>query len=109
LLYEKKILFLITITTFTNVSYASFPVVEKVSNQTTGSPDLFAMEGTTLIIWSIVVFTLFFLTILNFLKNGWRRRPWWLYLWTIGVGYFTISLGFNLFWRGLTVLLFGSS
>ena len=106
---KKIILFLITITTFTNVSYASFPVVEKVSNQTTGSPDLLGMEGTTLIIWSIVVFTLFFLTILNFLKNGWMRRPWWLYLWTIGVGYFTISLGMNLLWRVLTVLLFASS
>ena len=34
--YMKRIiLLLITITTFTNVSYASFPVVEKVSFQTT--------------------------------------------------------------------------
>ena len=34
--YMKRIIFLlITITTFTNVSYASFPVVEKVSFQTT--------------------------------------------------------------------------
>ena len=32
---KKMILLLITITTFTNVSYASFPVVEKVSFQTT--------------------------------------------------------------------------
>ena len=106
---KKIILFLITITTFTNVSFASFPVVEKFSTQTTGSPDLLGMEGTTLIIWSIVVFTLFFLTILNFLKNGWMRRPWWLYLWTIVVGYYTISLGMNLLWRVLTVLLFGFS
>lgn len=34
--YMKRIIFLlITITTFTNVSYASFPVVDKVSFQTT--------------------------------------------------------------------------
>jgi hypothetical protein len=32
---KRIILLLITITTFTNVSYASFPVVEKVSFQTT--------------------------------------------------------------------------
>ena len=32
---QRIILLLITITTFTNVSYASFPVVEKVSFQTT--------------------------------------------------------------------------
>ena len=34
---KKIILFLITITTFTNVSYASFPVVEKVSDLATGT------------------------------------------------------------------------
>ena len=106
---KKIILFLITITTFTNVSYASFPVVEKVSDQTTGSPDLFGMEGTTLIIWSIVVFTLFCLTILNF-RKCWRSKYRLLFIiWAIVVGYFTISLGMNLLWRGLTVLLFGSS
>ena len=106
---KKIILFLITITTFTNVSYASFPVVEKVSDQTTGSPDLFGMEGTTLIIWSIVVFLLLIVTILNFRKY-WKskyRLPF--IIWAIVVGYFTVSLGMNLFWRGLTVLLFGSS
>jgi len=76
---KKIILFLITITTFKNVSYASFPVVEKVSYQTTGSmtdplfPISFYISG-------IVVFILFSLTILNFLKNGWRSRPWWIYL-----------------------------
>ena len=57
---KKIILFLITTTTFTNVSYASFPVVEKVSNQTTGSNvPLYLMGYPTLIIWTIVVFTLY--------------------------------------------------
>ena len=71
---KKIILFLITITTFTNVSYASFPVVEKVSNQTTGSNGpLFEMEGNTLIIWIIVVFILFVFTLLNFRKY-WKSK-----------------------------------
>ena len=55
---KKIILFLITITTFTNVSYASFPVVEKVSNQTTGSNVpiwLQLMTVSDLIILTIVV------------------------------------------------------
>ena len=76
----KRIIFLlITITTFTNVSYASFPVVEKVSYQPTGSmtdplfPISFYISG-------IVSFILLSLTMLNFLKNGFRRRQWWLYL-----------------------------
>ena len=76
---KKIILFLITIITFTNVNYASFPVVEKVSDQTTGSmtdplfPTIFYILG-------IVAFILFCFTILNFLKNGFSRRQWWIYL-----------------------------
>ena len=93
------ILLLITITTFTNVSYASFPVVEKVSNQTTGLNGSLLEMGvpTTLIIWTIVVFPLLvFLsqysrtrltnTFKYFQIFGWRVKvravqgPWWLIL-----------------------------
>ena len=96
---KKIILFLITITTFTNVSYASFPVVEKVSNQTTGSNGSLLEMGvpTPLIIWTIVVFLLLvFLSqysrtrLTNTFKYfhifGWRVKvravqgPWWLIL-----------------------------
>ena len=92
---KKTILFLITTTTFTNVSFASFPVVEKVSDQTTGS--MIDPIFLTLIIWTIVVFTLLvFLTqysrtrLTNTFKYfqifGWRVKvrsvqgPWWLIL-----------------------------
>ena len=54
----KKLLLLFTLTTITNVSYASFPVVEKVSNQTTGSNVplwLQLMTVSDLIILTIVV------------------------------------------------------
>ena len=98
---KKIILFLIIITTFTNVSYASFPVVEKVSYQTTGSmsdplfPISFYISG-------IVVFILFSLTILNFLKNGWRSRPWWLYLSSIILfTYFAFWFVAPLLWMAL--------
>ena len=76
---KKIILFLITITTFINVNYASFPFVEKVSDQTTGSmtDPLFP---TSFYILGIVAFILFCFTILNFLKNGFIRRQWWIYL-----------------------------
>ena len=71
---KKIILFLITITTFTNVSYASFPVVEKVSNQTTGSNVplwLQLMTVSDLIILTIVVSTL--LVFLGFLLKMKQR------------------------------------
>ena len=71
---KKIILFLITITTFTNVSYASFPVVEKVSYKTTGSmtDPLFSIS---FYISSIVVFILLIVTILNFRKY-WKSMYW---------------------------------
>jgi hypothetical protein len=75
-----KNIFLILVTFFTfNICFASFPVVEKVSDQNTGSmtDPLFS---TSFYILGIVAFILFCFTILNFLKNGFRRRQWWLYL-----------------------------
>ena len=71
---KKIILFLITITIFTNVSYASFPIIEKVSNQTTGSNVplwLQLMTVSDLIILTIVVSTL--LVFLGFLLKMKQR------------------------------------
>ena len=119
---KKIILFLMTIITFTNVSYASFPVIEKVSNQTTGSNvPLYMMGIPTLIIWTIVVFTLYgFLfaylrTNKDFLKNpfklfqlsGWRRGPWlWpLYLLALSLMVFSGFLMMILMWRGLGCMI----
>ena len=75
---KKMILLLITITTFTNVSYASFPVVEIVSYKTGSMTD--PLFPISFYISGIVSFILLSLTMLNFLKNGFRRRQWWLYL-----------------------------
>ena len=102
---KKIILFLITITTFTNVSYASFPIVEKVSNQTTGSngPILY-MPVITLIIWTIVVFTL--LVLLNVLfankkrTGGWRRK-----LLESILGIFAVILMIIWIWIGLGCII----
>ena len=98
---KKIILFLITITTFTNVSYASFPVVEKVSNPLYDLPSL--------IIWTIVVFTL--LVLLNVLfankkrTGGWRRKPWPLYLFATGLGVVAGILMIIWMWRGLGCMI----
>jgi len=102
---RKLLLLLVTLITFTNVSYASFPVVEKVSDQTTGSmtdPGLSYhfpyYANIWFYIWGIgVCILLFFLyknlrpdytpskTMNPFIQikemfSGWRRAPWWLYL-----------------------------
>ena len=97
---KKTILFLITTTTFTDVSFASFPVVEKVSDQTTGSmtdPGLSSVfpyyANIWFYIWGIGVFILLIFLVKNlrisgfreknpfkYLFSGWRRAPWWLYL-----------------------------
>ena len=57
---KRIILLLITITTFTNISYASFPVVEKVSFQTTEQtePSLESITNNRLgILSNCVIFT----------------------------------------------------
>jgi hypothetical protein len=102
---KRIILLLITIITFTNVSYASFPVVEKVSDQTTvsmtdqGLSSHFPYYANIwFYIWGIGVFILLFFFYKNLrpdytlsktknifihikeMFSGWRRAPWWLYL-----------------------------
>ncbi|MDG2059729.1 MAG: hypothetical protein P8J34_06220 [Flavobacteriales bacterium] len=97
---RKLLLLLVTLITFTNVSYASFPVVEKVSDQTTGSmtdPGLSSVfpyyANIWFYIWGIGVFILLIFLVKNlrisgfreknpfkYLFSGWRRAPWWLYL-----------------------------
>ena len=97
---RKLLLLLVTLITFTNVSYASFPVVEKVSDQTTGSmtdPGLSYhfpyYANIWFYIWGIGVFILLIFLVKNlrisgfreknpfkYLFSGWRRAPWWLYL-----------------------------
>ena len=102
---KKIILFLITITTFTNVSCASFPVVEKVSNQTTGSmtDPLFSISFYIL---GILAFILLCLTIINFLINGFRRRQCWLYLSSsISLIYFAFWFVAPLLWMALYFLI----
>ncbi len=103
---KKTILFLITITTLTNVSYASFPVVEKVSNQTTETVINCNQRGTfdpDLIIWTIVVFPL--LVLLGFLLKMKRRTggrgqmllkilAWPLYLLSIPLVIIWMFIGF---------------
>lgn len=81
-------------------SFASFPVVEKVSDQTTGSmtdPGLSSVfpyyANIWFYIWGIGVFILLIFLVKNlrisgfreknpfkYLFSGWRRAPWWLYL-----------------------------
>ena len=119
---KKIILFLMTIITFTNVSYASFPVIEKVSNQTTESNvPLYLMGNSTLLIWTIVGFTLYGFLFLylrtnkDFLKNpfklfqlsGWRRGPWlWpLYLLALSLMVFSGYLMMIWMWRGLGCMI----
>jgi hypothetical protein len=119
---RKLLLLLVTLITFTNVSYASFPVVEKISDQTIGSNGpLLEMGGITLIIWTIVAFTLLTFLIVYLRTNrvtnpfelfqisGWRRGPWlWpLYLLALGLLVVAGNLMMNLMWRGLGFLLFG--
>jgi hypothetical protein len=103
-------------------SFASFPVVEEVSNQTIGSNGpLLEMGGITLIIWTIVVFTLL-VFLLQYLRtsdfretnpfkyfqiSGWRRGPWlWtLYLLVLGLLVVAGSLMMILMWRGLGCMI----
>jgi hypothetical protein len=103
---KKTILFLITITTLTNVSYASFPVVEKVSNQTTETVINCNQRGTfdpDLILWTIIVFPL--LVLFGFLLKMKRRTggrgqmllkilAWTLYLLSIPLVIIWMFIGF---------------
>jgi hypothetical protein len=100
----KRFVFIILLM-ISKSSFASFPVVEKVSDQTTGSmtdPGLSSefpyYANIWFYIWGIgVCILLFFLyknlrpdytpskTMNPFIKikemfSGWRRAPWWLYL-----------------------------
>ena len=99
---KKMILLLITITIFTNVSYASFPVVEKVSNQTTGS--MIDPLFIKLIIWAVVgVPIVWFLRVvfkMNQRSVGWRRK----FLDSI-LGIFAVILMIIWIWIGLGCII----
>ena len=95
----KRFIFIILLM-ISKSSFASFPVVEKVSDQTTGSmtdPGLSShfpyYANIWFYIWGIGVFILLFFLVKNlrisgfreknpfkYLFSGWRRAPWWLYL-----------------------------
>jgi len=95
----KRFIFIILIM-ISKSSFASFPVVEKVSDQTTGSmtdPGLSYhfpyYANIWFYIWGIGVFILLIFLVKNlrisgfreknpfkYLFSGWRRAPWWLYL-----------------------------
>ena len=95
-----KRFFLIILLMISKSSFASFPVVEKVSDQTTGSmtdPGLSSVfpyyANIWFYIWGIGVFILLIFLVKNlrisgfreknpfkYLFSGWRRAPWWLYL-----------------------------
>jgi len=122
---RKLLLLLVTLITFTNVSYASFPVVEKVSDQTTGSmtdPGLSSVfpyyANIWFYIWGIGVFILLIFLVKNlrisgfreknpfkYLFSGWRRAPWWLYLSLIlvyiAVSWWSFLFAMPLLWMAL--------
>ena len=122
---RKLLLLLVTLITFTNVSYASFPVVEKVSDQTTGSmtdPGLSShfpyYANIWFYIWGIGVFILLIFLVKNlrisgfreknpfkYLFSGWRRAPWWLYLSLIlvyiAVSWWSFLFAMPLLWMAL--------
>ena len=122
---RKLLLLLVTLITFTNVSYASFPVVEKVSDQTTGSmtdPGLSYhfpyYANIWFYIWGIGVFILLIFLVKNlrisgfreknpfkYLFSGWRRAPWWLYLSLIlvyiAVSWWSFLFAMPLLWMAL--------
>ena len=95
----KRFIFIILLM-ISKSSFASFPVVEKVSDQTTGSmtdPGLSSYfpyyANIWFYIWGIGAFILLFFLVKNlrisgfreknpfkYLFSGWRRAPWWLYL-----------------------------
>ena len=95
----KRFVFIILLM-ISKSSFASFPVVEKVSDQTTGSmtdPGLSShfpyYANIWFYIWGIGVFILLIFLVKNlrisgfreknpfkYLFSGWRRAPWWLYL-----------------------------
>jgi len=101
----KRFVFIILLM-ISKSSFASFPVVEKVSDQTTGSmtdPGLSSVfpyyANIWFYIWGIGVFILLFflyknlrpdytpsktknpfIQIKEMFSEGWRRAPWWLYL-----------------------------
>ena len=119
---KKIILFLITTTTFTNVSFASFPVVEKVSYKTTGSmtdplfPSSFYISG--IVVFILLVFLAQYSksrltkTFKYFQIFGWRVKvrvlqgPWWLILSSLVLSlYFIIFFVLPLLWMALYFLI----
>ena len=108
-------------------SFASFPVVEKVSDQTTGSmtdPGLSShfpyYANIWFYIWGIGAFILLFFLVKNlrisgfreknpfkYLFSGWRRAPWWLYLSLILVyiafTWWSVLLVLPLLWMALYI------
>ena len=97
----KRVVFIILLF-ISKSSFASFPVVEKVSDQTTRSmkDPLFPYYANIwFYIWGVSVFILLFflyknlrpdytpsktknpfIQIKEMFSEGWRRAPWWLYL-----------------------------
>jgi len=122
---KKFILILLILVS--KLSFASFPVVEKVSDQTTGSmtdPGLSShfpyYANIWFYIWGIGVFILLFFLVKNlrisgfreknpfkYLFSGWRRAPWWLYLSLILVyiafTWWSVLLVLPLLWMALYI------
>jgi len=128
---KKFILILLILVS--KLSFASFPVVEKVSDQTTGSmtdPGLSSefpyYANIWFYIWGIGVFILLIFLLKNlrisgfreknpfkYLFSGWRRAPWWLYLSLILVyiafTLWSVYLVMPLLWMALYLLLIKGS
>ena len=124
---KKFILILLILVS--KLSFASFPVVEKVSDQTTGSmtdPGLSShfpyYANIWFYIWGIGVFILLFFLVKNlrisgfreknpfkYLFSGWRRAPWWLYLSLILVyiafTWWSVLFAMPLLWMALYTLI----
>ena len=82
---KKLILLLITITTFTNVSYASFPVIESIQSEKSTiidceDPKLFGIEFGTTHTPPLLLFILPWLIplLLFLLIRGYRRDVSWI-------------------------------
>ena len=103
---NMKKFILILLILVSKLSFASFPVVEKVSNQTTGSMTDPFWFSVSFYILGLVAGVLWYLTFFNFLKNGFRRRQWWLYLSSsILLIYFAFWFVAPLLWMALYFLI----
>ncbi len=81
---KKLLLLLITLTTFANVSFASFPITENNTVLTTNFEDPGDEEETEDPAWWILIYILNAIILisgtyllLRTIWRGWKKRKWW--------------------------------